>query len=140
MALKLAVDAWASAPADQEVAAFAAAEAVRWTEIGVNSFSFLLLGLTFLLYGLALASGTVYPRWAGWVALSAGAALAYHGAVVVAYDGFAPSSLGLVGLLLVTAWAFIMAVLMWRNGGRQAAATPEEFSPPGPSRQPASTG
>ncbi len=37
--LKRAVDAWASAPAEQEFARFAAAEAVRWTEIGVNSLS-----------------------------------------------------------------------------------------------------
>jgi hypothetical protein len=36
IALKRAVDAWAIAPADQETAAFAAAEAVRWTEIGVE--------------------------------------------------------------------------------------------------------
>ena len=36
VALKWAVDAWANAPADQEVAAFAAAEAVRWTDSGVR--------------------------------------------------------------------------------------------------------
>lgn len=64
--LKLAVDAWASAPADQEVAAFAAAEVVRWTEIGINSLSYFLLGLSLFLYGLAIALGVVYPRWVGW--------------------------------------------------------------------------
>jgi hypothetical protein len=47
--LKRAVDVWASAPAEQEVAAFAAAEAVRWTEIGMNSLSFFLAGLTVFL-------------------------------------------------------------------------------------------
>jgi hypothetical protein len=45
VALKRAVDAWASAPPDQEVAAFAAAEAIRWIEIGVNSLAFSLVGL-----------------------------------------------------------------------------------------------
>jgi hypothetical protein len=65
--LKRAVDAWASAPADQQTAAFAAAEAVRWTEIGMNSLSNFLTGLTLLLLGLAIALGRgAYPRWTGW--------------------------------------------------------------------------
>jgi uncharacterized membrane protein len=65
VALKWAVDNWASAPADQESAALAAAEGLRWTEYSLQSFSNILLGLTFILYGLAIALGTVYPRWLG---------------------------------------------------------------------------
>jgi hypothetical protein len=125
IALKRAVDTWASATADQETAAFAAAEAVRWTEIGMNSLSFFLSGLTLFLYGLTIGLGTVYPRWVGWVALVSGAALMYHGAVVVSYEGFGPSIPNLVGLVLLGVWAFIMAVLMWRNGSRQLPARPE---------------
>lgn len=59
IALKRAVDAWVSAPAEQEIAAFAAAEAVRWIEIGMNSLSYFLAGLTLILYGVAIALGTV---------------------------------------------------------------------------------
>jgi hypothetical protein len=125
IALKRAVDAWASAPAEQETAAFAAAEAIRWTEIGMNSLSFFLSGLTLLLYGGAIALGTVYPRWPGWIALVSGAALMYHGAVVVSYEGFGPSIANLVGLILLGVWTFIIAVLMWRNGSRQPPARPE---------------
>ena len=125
IALKRAVDAWASAPAGQETAAFAAAEAIRWTEIGMNSLSFFLSGLTLLLYGGAIALGTVYPRWPGWIALVSGAALMYHGAVVVSYEGFGPSIANLVGLILLGVWTFIIAVLMWRNGSRQPPARPE---------------
>jgi hypothetical protein len=139
VALKLAVDAWVSAPADQESAYFAAAEAVRWTEIGVNSFSFFLLGLTLFLYGLALALGAVYPRWAGWVAAVTGAALMYHGAVVVAYKGFVTSISSLVGVLLLTIWVFIMAVLMWRNSSRRLSLIPVESTPRGQPQQPTST-
>jgi hypothetical protein len=123
--LKRAVDAWVSAPDAQKTAAFAAAETVRWTEIGMNSFSNLLTGLTLLLYGLAIALGSVYPRWVGWVAIVSGAAFMFHGAVVVAYEGFVPSIVKLVGILLLAVWALIMAVLMWRNGGRQPTARPE---------------
>jgi len=43
VALKRVVDAWASAPSDQQAAALAAAEAIRWIEIGVNSLSFSLV-------------------------------------------------------------------------------------------------
>ena len=125
IALKRAVDAWASAPAEQETAAFAAAEAIRWTEIGMNSLSFFLSGLTLLLYGGAIALGTVYPRWPGWIALVSGATLMYHGAVVVSYEGFGSSIANLVGLVLLGVWTFIMAVLMWRNGSREPPARPE---------------
>lgn len=120
IALKRAVDAWASAPADRETAAFAAAEAVRWIEIGMNGLSFFLAGLTLFLYGLAIALGSVYPRWVGLIALVSGAAFMYDGAVVVAYEGFGPSPVKLVGILLLAVWAFIMAVLMWRISGRIA--------------------
>jgi hypothetical protein len=124
--LKRAVDAWASAPADQETAAFAAAEAVRWTEIGMNSLSFFLAGLTLFLYGLAIAFGRVYPRWVGLIAAISGAAFMYNGTVVVAYEGFVPSIIKLVGLVLLAVWAFIMPVLMWRTDSRWPTVTGPE--------------
>jgi len=122
--LKRAVDAWASAPADQETAAFAAAEAVRWTEIGMNALSNFLTGLTLLLIGVAIAFGGVYPRWTGWMAAASGLAFAYNGVVEVAYEGFVPSIVKPVGILLLAVWSFIMAALMWRKGGRRSAALP----------------
>ena len=122
--LERAVDVWASAPADQQTAAFAAAETVRWTEIGMNSFSNFLTGLTLLLLGLAIALGMVYPRWTGWMAAVSGVAFMYNGVVEVAYEGFGPSIVKLVGLVLLAVWAFIMAVLMWRNRSRRGIARP----------------
>jgi hypothetical protein len=122
--LKRAVDAWASAPANQETAAFAAAEAVRWTEIGMNSLSKFLAGLTLFVYGLAIGLGIFYPRWVGWMATVSGAALMYHGAGVVSYEGFVQSIPNQVGLVLLAVWAFIMAFMMWRNS-RQLIARPK---------------
>ena len=118
--LKHAVDAWVSAPAGQESAAFAAAEAVRWTEIGMNSLSNFLTGLTLFIYGVAIALGSVYPRWMGWIAAVSGAAFMYNGAVEVAYEGFIPSIIKLMGILLLAMWAVAMAVLMWRTNSRRA--------------------
>ena len=135
--LKRAVDAWASAPADQETAAFAAAEAVRWIEIAMNSFSFFLAGQTLFLFGLAIALGTVYPRWVGLIAAVSGAAFMYDGVVVVAYEGFVPSIIKVVGLLLLAVWTFIMAVLMWRYGGRSGSIAGSEVATPELARQPA---
>src|SRR3712207_5205396 len=105
IALKRTVDAWVSAPAAQQSAAFAAAEALSWTEIAINSLSFFLAGLTLFLYGLAIALGSVCPRWVGMIAVVSGGALMHDGAVVVAYEGFVPSIIKLVGLLLLAVWA-----------------------------------
>jgi len=136
IALKRAVDAWASAPVDQETAAFAAAEAVRWIEIGMNSLSFFLAGLTLFLYGVAITLGTVYPRWVGLLAAVSGALFMVNG-VVVAYEGFGPSIVRLGAILLLAVWTFIMARLMWRYGGRQCIAR-SESAPSGPTRRSAS--
>jgi hypothetical protein len=131
--LRYAVDNWVSAPASEKPAAFAAAEVARWTEIGMNGFSYFLAGLTLLIFGLAIALGRVYPRWVGLMAVVSGAALMYDGAVVVSYEGFVADVVKLVGLLLLAAWAFIMSFLMWRNGGRRRtarlASTPRGFGP-----------
>ena len=100
IALKRAVDAWVSAPAGQESAAFAAAEAIRWIEMGMNSLSYFLAGLTLFLYGLAITLGPIYQRWAGLIAVVSGVALMYNGVVEVAYEGFVASIVKLVGLVL----------------------------------------
>ena len=117
--LRYAIDAWVSAPPSQKAAAFAAAEAVRWTEIGMNALSYFLAGLSLFLFGLAIALGRAYPRWTGLLAALSGAALMYNGAVEVAYEGFIASVVKLAGLALLALWAFVMAVLMWREGGRR---------------------
>jgi hypothetical protein len=136
--LRYAVDAWASAPAPQKKAAFAAAEVARWTEIGMNSLSFFLAGLTLFLFGLAIALGRVYPRWVGLMAAISGAAFMYDGAVVVAYEGFVPSIVKTVGLLLLAVWAFVMAALMWRKGSRRRITRVGTTSP-GAAQRPSST-
>jgi hypothetical protein len=127
VALKWAVDNWASAPADQESAAFAAAEALRWTEYSLQSFSNILLGLTFILYGLAITLGTVYPRWLGWVAAGSGVAWIVHG-LMVPYVGLFHSIPRGVAQVLMYLWVFIMAVLMWRISSRGRIARPESAS------------
>src|ERR687886_2843324 len=124
VALKWAVDTWASAPADQETAAFSAAAALRWTEYSLQSYSFILLGLTFILYGAAIALGTIYPRWLGWVAMGSGVSWIVHG-LMVPYIGLFDSIPRLVAIVLMALWAFSMAFVMWRNSSRERIARPE---------------
>jgi hypothetical protein len=136
VALKWAVDAWASAPAGGEVAAFAAAQALRWTEYALQSYSFILLGLTFILYGLTIALGNVYPRWLGWLAAASGVAWIVHG-LMVPYIGLFDSIPRLVAIVLMALWAFIIAALMWRNSSRGLLSRPESAHPE-PAEPPAS--
>jgi uncharacterized membrane protein len=128
IALKRAVDAWAGAPPDQQMAAFAAAEAIRWIEIGVNSLSFSLVGLTLVLYGVALALSEVYPRWTGWLAVAAGIAHLICG-VGVSYQGFVASAVALIGLALLALWTVVVPILMWRRSNPQAIPSPEMTRP-----------
>jgi hypothetical protein len=136
--LRYAVDAWVSAPPSQKAATFAAAEAVRWTEIGMNALSYFLAGLALFILGLAIALGRAYPRWAGMIAALSGAALMYNGVVEVAYEGFVASVVKLMGLALLAVWAFIMAVLMWRSD-RRRGITRLESSVQGSPQQPTGT-
>ena len=136
VALKWAVSAWASAPAGGEVAAFSAAQALRWTEYSLQSYSNILLGLTLILYGLAIALGSVYPRWLGWLAAASGGAWIVHG-LMVPYVGLFDSIPRGVALILMALWAFIIAVLMWRTSSRGLFSRPESAHP-GPAEPPAS--
>jgi Domain of unknown function (DUF4386) len=122
VALKRAVDAWVYAPADGKTAAFAAAQAVRWAEYGLNALAFSLLGLTLILVGVALLAGDRFPRWLGAWAAVAGLAYVIRG-LAVAYNGFAHSSMSLIALILFGSWVLVMAVLMWRRTSRLTRKT-----------------
>jgi hypothetical protein len=123
VALKWAVDNWVSTPAAQKDAAFAAAQVARWSEYAIQSYSNILLGLTFILFGLAMALGTVYSRWLGWVAVGSGVAWIVHG-LIVPYIGLFGSPPRGVALILMSVWAFGTAFVMWRDssGGRLTRA------------------
>jgi hypothetical protein len=104
----------------------------------MNSLSYFLAGLTLFLYGVAIALGSVYPRWAGLIAVVSGVALMYNGVVEVAYEGFVASIVKLVGLILWALWAFIMAIFMLRNAGRRRISRLESAPPGSAQRRPAS--
>lgn len=118
IASKVVHDAWAAAPAAEKAAALRISEALEEVDIGVFSiYIIVFFGITFILYGLAVALSEVYPKWLGWAAVVLGIASfivgivqAYVGLSVVGtnylFSGFAS---------LLTVWVLVMGILMWRK-------------------------
>src|SRR5689334_11680029 len=67
VALKQAVNAWASAPEAEKAARFACAEAIRWLEWGMRSYQNFALGLALLLFAAAVARTAWIPRPIGYL-------------------------------------------------------------------------
>jgi hypothetical protein len=128
VALKWATENWVDATPGEELPTFAAAEAVRFIEQGLQSYSNILIGLALVFLGAATAVGQTYPRWLGAIAAGSGVAWMVHG-VLVGYVGFFDSIPRLVAMALLVVWGFSMATLMWRSTGpktaeRRPGATP----------------
>ncbi len=84
--LKQAVDAWVAAPGTEEAARYADAETIRWVEWGLQSYFRVLLGIAFLLLGVAAVVSRLVPSWlgvllavAGLLSLAVGFSVAYAG-------------------------------------------------------------
>jgi hypothetical protein len=121
VALKQAVNAWASAPDAEKAARFASAEAVRWLEWGVRSYQNLALGLALLLFAAAVMRTAWVPRpiahlmglsgltylVQGWVVGSAGFSRTETIAIVLAFA-------------LDVVWMTWLVVIAWRQQDAKA--------------------
>jgi hypothetical protein len=116
VALKVMVDGWAAAQGREKEVLFQAAFAVRQIEVGFASMTSLLLGLTVLVYGLALLKVPRFPKWLGSLALVGGVPTAVAG-IVIAYSGFSSSemALSMPSNLLLLCWMIALGVYMWRE-------------------------
>lgn len=117
VALKQAVDAWASAPAAEKPTRFANAEAIRWLEWGVRSYQDLMLGLALVLYAIViLSTASPVPRLVGYLMRASGLALIVLG-WLIGIQGFAPigevpSDAAQFLLFVSSAWLLVVA---WRR-------------------------
>ena len=119
IALKVAVDAWAAAPAAQKDVAFHTAFAIRQVEIGLASVLSLLFGVTATLYGVALVLEDTYPKWLGGLAIVGGVPTTVGG-LVIAYTGFSrlAMSIHMLATSLLLLWMLMLGVFMWRRTSR----------------------
>jgi hypothetical protein len=123
-AFKYVADTWAAAsPANQEMM-FRLWEVTYAINFGMFSLWIAFyLGVTFILFGLAVAFGRPYPRWLGWIAVTGGT-----GAVIVGMVQLAVGPSVLITSILFTivasidvTWMFIMGFLLWRQANGLAA-------------------
>ena len=118
LAAKHLADAWAAAPPEEEISALRVVLAEETINFSLAAlFNILFAGVTFVLYGLAVAWSRVYPRWLGWVVVVAGGGSVVVG-LVQAYVG---ESTGVTRILtivfptVITLWLAVMGVLLLRK-------------------------
>jgi hypothetical protein len=81
-----------------------------------HSFVAWMLGLPYVLLGLAIALGLGYPRWLGWVAVVAGIGALLAGTTRFLDIDLVPYPLLYGGFVLpLNIWLAVMGVLMWRR-------------------------
>src|SRR3989475_6215455 len=120
IAIKRVAVAWASAPRGEKAVAFRVADALVQIQWALDSVWILIFfGVTFILYGVAVVLSDVYPKWLGWVAVGGGLGssllglhIGYHGASSLVFNILFP-----IFSILLTAWIFMMGVLLWRKSG-----------------------
>jgi hypothetical protein len=109
---------WAAAPPDQQATALALVHASETLNFALASiFNILFAGVTFILFGLAVALSDVYPRWLGWIVVAAGVGSIAAG-LVQAFTGEptdASRILTIIGPTVITLWLLTMGVLLLRR-------------------------
>jgi uncharacterized membrane protein HdeD (DUF308 family) len=116
VALKQAVDAWASAGNDDKAVRFASAETVRWIEWAVRSYQSYVFGLSLILFGAAIAvvAGRV-PRPIGYLMALSGLCYLVQG-WIIGTTGFSSANQvpTLLGIVLVVGWSVWLLVAALR--------------------------
>jgi hypothetical protein len=115
VALKQAVDTWASAPAAEKAARFASAEAIRWLEWGTRSYHSFMFGLSLVLFATVIVWTARVPRPIGYLMGLSGLTYLVQG-WVLGSEGFSAANTipTLLGYILVFAWSICLLIVAWR--------------------------
>ena len=108
VALKQAVNAWASASDAEKAARFASAEAIRWLEWGVRSYQDFALGLALLLFAAAVVRTAWVPRPIAYLMGLSGLTYLVQG-WVAGSEGFSPTQ----SVAIVLAWILNLVWMIW---------------------------
>ena len=118
IAAKHLADEWASAPSGEKATALRVVTSEETFNFALAAlFNIVFAGVTFVLYGLAVAWSHVYPRWMGWVVVVAGGGSVIVGSIQ-AYIGESTSItkvLTIVFPTVITLWLARMGVLVLRR-------------------------
>jgi Domain of unknown function (DUF4386) len=125
LAAKQIAEAWATAPPEEQAAALRLVLAEETINFALAAlFNILFAGVTFILYGLAVAWSRVYPRWLGWVVVVAGIGSVVAG-LVQAYAGESTTVtrvLTIVFPTVITLWLAGMSTLLLKAPAPERAA------------------
>jgi hypothetical protein len=115
VALKHAVDAWASAPDVEKTARLAGAETVRWMEWAVRSYFSYMLGFSLILFAATMVLLARPSRVVGYLMGLSGLTYLVQGWIVGA-EGFADANTipTLLAYVLVLLWSLWLLVVAWR--------------------------
>ncbi len=121
VAAKHLANLWAAAPADEKALVLGLVmEQETFNFALAIHLNVLFAGITFILYGLAVAFSDVYPRWLGWVVVIAGLGSIGAG-LIQAYAG-EPTPitriLTIIGPTVITLWLLVMGILLARKEAR----------------------
>jgi len=121
VALKQAVNAWASAPDTEKAARFASAEAIRWLEWGTRSYENFTLGLAVLLFAVAVVRTAWAPRPIPYLMGLSGLAYLVQG-WMAGTEGFSHTHTIAIVLaeVLNMAWMTWLLVVAWRMRDSEA--------------------
>ena len=124
IALKRAVDAWASAPQAEKAARFASAEVIRWLEEGVRSYQDFMLGLTLILLGIMVIRAARNLRPIGYLIGLSGIVYLAQG-WVLSTEGFSPTHTMIILVTegLIFSWGIWLLVGTWRFKEQVGAPT-----------------
>lgn len=125
--LKTLADAWASAPASQQANLLLAGDLLFRMILGATAWSAqVLLGLSLLVYGLAVLRSRAYPVWMGWIGTLGGAGWLAVGIVLFVSVGFLTFDHVVPFQLFEAAWMLGMGVLMWHRASKLASVAVSE--------------
>jgi hypothetical protein len=118
LAAKQIAEAWTTAPPEEQAAALRLVQAEETINFALAAlFNILFAGVTFILYGLAVAWSRVYPRWLGWVVVVAGLGSVVAG-LVQAYAGESTTVTRVLTIIfptVITLWLVLMSTLLLRR-------------------------
>ncbi len=116
VALKQAVDAWATAPAAEKPIRFASAESIRWLEWGVRSYQGFMLGLAFIMFAAVIILTERLPRAIGLLFALTGLAFVIQG-WVLGFEGFSAAFTlaAILGIVLILAGPIWLSIVAWRR-------------------------